>query len=273
MNIKKACKLLHVSRSGYYKYLHWTPPRRLIENEVYKDKIKAIFEANHGRYGTIRIQKSLEQEGIRVNRKRIGRLLHEMGLIAKGARYRYKHYNKKTDNNDIPNLLNQVFKSSSKNKIWVGDITYIPTQSKTLYLAVFIDIYSRKVVGWAMSTRMKSSLVVDAFLQGIGKEHPAEGLVVHTDHGSQFTSDLFTRVLKAHGAVHSESRKGNPYDNALMESFYRTIKRELIQDSVFQNPEQARSEIFKYIEIYYNIKRMHSALGYISPVQYEIKNS
>ena len=120
---------------------------------------------------------------------------------------------------------------------------------------------------------MKSSLVVDAFLQGIGKEHPAEGLVVHTDHGSQFTGDLFTRVLKAHGAVHSESRKGNPYDNALMESFYRTIKRELIQDSVFQNPEQARSEIFKYIEIYYNIKRMHSALGYISPVQYEIKNS
>ena len=103
-------------------------------------------------------------------------------MIAKGARYRYKHYNKKTDNNDIPNLLNQVFKSSSKNKIWVGDITYIPTQSKTLYLAVFIDIYSRKVVGWAMSTRMKSSLVVDAFLQGIGKEHPAEGLVVHTDH-------------------------------------------------------------------------------------------
>jgi len=195
-----------------------------------------------------------------------------MGLMARGTNYKYRHYNRKSDSQDVPNLLNQVFTAPEKNKVWVGDITYIPTNTKTLYLAVFIDIYSRKVVGWSMNTRMKEQLVIDAFLQAIGKEHPENGLVVHTDHGAQFTGADFIRTLKEHSAIHSESRKGNPYDNALMESFYRTIKRELIQDSGFQDPEQARLEIFKYIETYYNTKRMHSALGYLSPLQYEAAN-
>ena len=226
-----------------------------------------------GRYGSLRIVKTLELKGIKVNRKRVTRLMRLMALIPYGTRYRYKNYSKKYSKEECPNLLNQIFKADAKNKIWVADITYIPTKKKTLYLAVFIDIFSRKVVGWAMDTKMKEHLVISAFNQAYGKEHPNSGLVVHTDQGSQFTSKNFRMLLKSKKAIHSQSRKGNPYDNALMESFYRTLKRELIQVSKFETPEQAQKEIFKYIELYYNVKRMHSSLNFLSPIQYEKQNS
>ncbi len=195
-----------------------------------------------------------------------------MGLCPKGSRYRYKKYNQ-ANTPEHPNLLNQVFKSNTKNQIWVGDITYVPTKKRTLYLAVFIDVFSRKVVGWAMDTKMKGQLVINAFNQAYGKEQPKPGLIVHTDQGTQYTSGNFQSLLKARKSIHSESRKGNPYDNALMESFYRTIKRELIQDAHYETPEQAQDDIFKYIELYYNTKRIHSALGYITPSQFEEQNS
>lgn len=196
-----------------------------------------------------------------------------MGLFAKGARYKYKNYNQKVHNEERPNLINQVFQSSGRNKIWVGDITYIPTRKGFLYLAVFIDIFSRKVVGLSMNNKMKDTLVMDAFMQAYGKEKPSPGLIIHTDQGSQFTGGNFRMLLSNHGVVQSNSRKGNPYDNAVMESFYRTLKRELIQDADFETSEQARMEIFKYIELYYNTKRMHSSLGYLSPVLFEGINS
>ncbi len=264
---------MNVSRAGYYKYLNHKPSNRDIENEVLSKEIKQIFEDNKGRYGSIRIAKVLGQKGIHVSRKRVSRLMRNMKLLPKGCRYRYKHYNQKVKAIERPNLLNQVFESDSKNKIWVGDITYIPTKKGTLYLAVFIDIYSRKVVGWSMGNRMKDTLVIDAFLQAYGKERPENGLIVHTDQGSQFTGGRFEALLKNYCATHSQSRKGNPYDNAVMESFYKTIKRELIQDANYESPEQAQREIFKYIEIYYNTKRMHSSLGYLSPSQFEELNS
>lgn len=273
MNIKKACKLLKVSRSGYYKYLEHKPSARDIENGVLSTEIKKIFDEHKSRYGSLRITKVLEQNGIKVNRKRVARLMRMMGLYPKGTNYKYKKYHQNNAKEEHANLLNQMFKASDKNKIWIGDITYIPTQKKTLYLAVFIDIFSRKVVGWAMDTRMKDQLVIAAFNQAYGKEHPEPGLIVHTDQGAQFTSGNFQMLLKARKAIHSESRKGNPYDNALMESFYRTLKRELIQDAHFATPEQAQKEIFKYIELYYNTKRMHSSLGYVSPTDFEKLNS
>lgn len=197
--------------------------------------------------------------------------MHSMDLQPKGSRYTYKKYAKNIAA-VRPNLLNQVFKADDKNKIWVGDITYIPTKKRMLYLAVFVDVYSRKVVGWAMDTKMKDALVIAAFDQAYGKEHPAQGLIVHTDQGSQFMSGSFRQLLKSRKAIQSNSRKGNPYDNALMESFYKTIKRELIKDAQFETPEQAKREIFKYIELYYNTKRMHSALGFVSPVEFEKLN-
>lgn len=232
-------------------------------------EIQEIFKEHKGRYGSLRITKVLEKKGIKANRKRVGKLMRQMNLYAKGSRYRYKRYNKKSPSIERPNLLNQVFHTDGRNKIWVGDITYIPTQKGTLYLAVFVDMYSRKVSGWSMSTRMKDSLVIDAFLQGYNKEHPPTGLIIHTDQGSQYTGSNFQAILKKYGAVSSVSRKGNPYDNALMESFYKTIKRELIHGAKFTTPEQARKEVFKYIELYYNTKRMHSSLHYLSPIEYE----
>jgi putative transposase len=244
-----------------------------LENGVLNTEIRAIFEENRGRYGAVRVYKVLNQRGILVNRKRVGRLMHAMQLFPKGTNYKYKRYNQKCVDSDLPNLLNQVFKADKKNEIWVGDITYIPTKTKTLYLAVFIDIFSRKVVGWSMDTRTKDDFVANAFIQAMGKEHPPVGLVVHTDHGAQCTGANFAAVMKKCGAIHSESRKGNPYGNLLMESFYRTIKRELVQDAQFKNPEQAKMEIFKYIETYYNSKRIHSSLGYLSPIQFEELNS
>ncbi|PFE58775.1 hypothetical protein CN319_32130, partial [Bacillus cereus] len=152
------------------------PSKRALENEVLSEEIQKIFEEHKGRYGSLRITKVLEKKGIKVNRKRVGKLMCQMKLYAKGSRYRYKRYNKKSPSIERPNLLNQVFQTNQRNKIWVGDIAYIPTQKGTLYLAVFVDMYSRKVIGWSMSTRMKDSLVIDAFLQGYKKER---GVSVH----------------------------------------------------------------------------------------------
>ena len=262
-----------VSRAGYYKYLNHKPSQRDLENAALKEVIKEVFDEHKGRYGSIRIGKVLNQRGIHANRKRISRLMREMNLCPRGTRYHYKKYNSKIRGEERPNLLNQVFLTDSKNKIWVGDITYIPTKIGTLYLAVFVDLFSRKVVGWSMGNRMKDHLVIEAFLQAYGKERPKAGLIVHTDQGSQYTSGNFRAILSKHGATHSNSRKGNPYDNAVMESFYLTIKRELIQGSHYATPEQAQKEIFKYIELYYNTKRIHSSLGYLSPSQFEKQNS
>nr|WP_236886766.1 IS3 family transposase [Clostridium beijerinckii] len=190
LNIKKACKALNVSRSGYYKYLDHKPSKRDIENKVLKEIIREIFEEHKGRYGSLRIAKVLEQREIHVNRKRISRFLREMSLVPKGTRYHYRKYNQKASGEGRPNLLNQVFIANAKNKIWVGDITYIPTKEGTLYLAIFIDMFSRKVVGWSMGNRMKDALVIEAFNQAYGKEHPPKGLIVHTDQGSQVRQEV-----------------------------------------------------------------------------------
>ena len=160
-----------------------------------------------------------------------------------------------------------------KSTLEMRKFTYVPTKHGFLYLAVFIDIFSRKVTGWAMDTRIRDSLVLSALNQAIGREHPDPGLIVHTDRGSQYTSQRFQALLTRWGFVQSMSRKGNPYDNAIMESFYRTLKRELVQDAHYENPEQARQDIFRYIELYYNTERIHSALGWLSPVQFENQNT
>lgn len=191
-----------------------------------------------------------------------------MGLYAKGSRYTYKHYNKKGPSLSRPNLINQIFKATAPNKVWLGDMTYIPTKEGALYLAVNIDVFSRKIVGWSMSSRMQDKLVMDCFLQACGRER----LIVHTDQGSQYTSSRYQSILRQVGAQSSMSRKGNPYDNAMMESFYKTLKRELINDACFETRAQATQEILKYIETYYNTKRMHSSLDYRSPKDFEKYN-
>lgn len=268
-NIKKACKILNISRSGFYDYLKRRKSKRMIENEALTEIIEDIFHEHKARYGSRRIQKVLEQQGIHVNAKRVCRLMSEHGLIAKGTRKYYRYHTNKTSYDEKDNILRQVFSANEKNKIWVGDITYIPTKHGWLYLAVFIDIFSRKVVGWAMDTRVRDTLVLSALNQAIGREHPPTGLIIHTDRGCQYTGQRFQSMCIRYGFRQSMSRKGNPYDNAVMESFYRTLKRELVQDAHYDNPEQARMDIFKYIELYYNTKRIHSSIGWVSPCQFE----
>ncbi len=189
-NIKKACKALNVSRAGYYKYLNRKPSKRDIENEILSKEIQQIFEENKNRYGSIRIAKVLKDKGIHISRKRVARIMRKLMLYPKGTRYRYKHYNQKSNVVERPNLLNQMFCTDRKNKIWVGDITYIPTRKGTLYLAVFLDIYSRKIVGWSMNRKMKDTLVINAFLQAYGKERPVPGLIVHTEVHNLQEEDL-----------------------------------------------------------------------------------
>ncbi len=247
--------------------------KRAVENEALTEMIEDIFHENKSRYGARRIQLVLEQQGVKVNPKRVSKLMSEHGLIAKGTRKVYRKPQKGKPYEAKENILNRVFTAKERNKVWVGDITYIPTKQGFLYLAVFIDIYSRKVTGWAMDTRLRDTLVLSALNQAISREHPGEGLLVHTDRGSQYTLQRFQALLMRYGFRQSMSRKGNPYDNAIMESFCRTLKRELVQDTNYDNPEQARQDIFRYIELYYNTKQIHSALGWLSPIQFEAQIS
>ncbi|VDZ40366.1 integrase core domain protein [Streptococcus dysgalactiae subsp. dysgalactiae] len=269
MTIHHACQTLQVSRSGFYAYLKRLPSSRHVENEALKEMIKAIFYEHKERYGSVRIIQELCRRGMHVNHKRVGRLLHQLGLYAKESRYNYKYYNRRCSSLTRPNLVNQCFQATGKNKLWLGDLTYIPTQERILYLSVFIDIYSRKIVGWAMGRRMQDKLVTEAFNQAYDREKTKEGVIVHTDQGSQYTGARFQALLRRKKCKSSMSRKGNQYDNALMEAFYKTLKRELVNDAHFATIEQAQLEIFKYIETYYNPKRLHSALGYLSPVEFE----
>ncbi|HHJ7294795.1 TPA: IS3 family transposase, partial [Streptococcus pyogenes] len=269
LNSHHACQTLQVSRSGFYAYLKRRPSSRHVENEALKEMIKAIFYEHKERYGSVRITQELCRRGTHVNHKRVGRLLHQLGLYAKGSRYQYKYYNRRRSSLTRPNLVNQCFQATGKNKLWLGDLTYIPTQEGILYVSVFIDVYSRKIVGWAMGRRMQDKLVTKAFNQAYNREKPKEGGIVHTDQGSQYTGARFQDLLRWKKCKSRMSRKGNPYDNALMEAFYKTLKRELVNDAHFATIEQAQLEIFKYSETYYNPKRLHSALRYLSPVEFE----
>ena len=195
--------------------------------------------------------------------------MRQLGLKVKGTRYRCRGVNWKAPIKGRPNLLNQCFHAVETNRVWLGDITYIPTKKGFAYLCVFLDVCTRKVTGWSVSKRMTASLVSSAFLQAWGRENPGPGLIVHTDQGCQFTSGAFFKLLEKHQSVHSQSRRANPYDNAMMESFYRTIKRELISDGNYWGIDDVKAAVFKYIETYYNTKRMHSSLGYVSPQDYE----
>jgi len=230
--------------------------------------IKRIFEEHEGRYGSNRIMRELAREDIHTSKKRVARIMRKLGLQAKGTPRRYRRTGNPSEQ-EKANLLDRVFSVNDRNSVWVGDITYVPTKQGFLHLAVMIDLYSRKVVGWSMSSGISEKLATGALNQAIGREGPCSGLIIHTDRGSQYTSRAFQRALLENGFTHSMSRKGNPYDNAVSESFFRTLKRELVKGAAFEDRLVAQQAIFKYIELYYNRKRMHSSLGYQTPVEYE----
>lgn len=267
------CKLLGVSRSGYYAYASRPKSKSAIENEVISDYIKLIFNEHYGRYGCRRIKSALfNNYGLVLSRKRITRLMRSMGLYARGSNYKYK-YKKSRNNLSTINLINQVFIAEQKNKVWFGDITYIITAEGNLYLSVFIDLYTRKIVGYSLKSHMRTSLVIDTINMAITNEKPEPGLIIHTDQGTQYLSHDFLTLAKNNNFITSNSNKGNPYDNALVESFFKTFKREVLPKRYYKTKSEAKLEVLNYVEVYYNKKRCHSSLGYMTPNEFDLQNS
>lgn len=263
------CQCLNVSRSAYYAWCHAPCSLRTQSNQVVSEKIKMIFNNSRKSYGTRRLKQALSKEGVTVSRRRIGHLMAAMGLWCKTKR----KFKVTTDaNHHFPiteNILNREFTVKRPNQCYVGDITYIATQTGWMYLAVVIDLFSRSVVGWSMAEHMRADLVNDALLMAIWRRKPPRGLLWHTDRGSQYASDSHQQVLAQHGIKHSMSRKGNCWDNAVSESFFHTLKTELVHHVKFKDKEEAKQSIFEYIEVFYNWQRMHSTNGYLSPLEFE----
>ncbi len=266
------CKVFKVDKSSYY---HWIKAGCIVKkvDEKLNELIEIIFVQGRQNYGTRRIKDKLKQRyGLLVSRRRIGVIMKDLGLVAK-TKKRYK-VNTTDSNHNLPiapNLLERDFYASYPDEKWVGDITYIPTNEGWLYLATVIDLYSRRIVGWSMDDNMKTSLVNDALTMALISRKPPKGLIWHTDRGSQYASYSHRDLLELHGIEQSMSRKGNCWDNAVAESFFHTLKTELIYHEVYETRAQANQSIFEWIEVYYNRQRMHSANNNLSPVEFEEK--
>jgi putative transposase len=270
--VKLLCSLLKLSRQGYYDWAKRRKSKRAIDSEILTEDIRKIYTEFKGRYGSPRIALELCRRGKFTSKNRVARHMQQIGLAALPWRKKRILSRKPSREGVVENLVKRVFEAKTRHVLWVGDITYIPLHTGGfLYLATWVDVFSRKVVGWAMHTRMTDQLVIDAFKQAVDKEHPPVGLMIHTDRGSQYTSRRFQAIVKSHGVVISMSRRGNPYDNAVMESFYKTLKSELMSERKFSTAEEAKRAIFEYIEMFYNTKRIHSALGYKTPQEYELQ--
>lgn len=264
---------MKVSRSGYYDWLDRPESSRSLENKELTKVIREIFTKSRNIYGTRRIADQLAKRDIFISRNRIVKLMALAGLSCKTKR-KFKVTTDSKHNKLIsPNLLNREFRVIRPDTYWVGDITYISTKNGWLYLATVIDLYSRQIIGWSMSNNMKAKLVNDALTMAIWKRKPKRGgLIWHTDQGSQYASESHRSILKDHDIIQSMSRKGDCWDNAVAESFFKTLKTELTNHYQFNNQQEAKNVIFEYIEVFYNRIRTHSANNYLSPVEFERKN-
>jgi len=263
------CKIINIDKSSYY---HWVKTGCIIKkiDKQLNNLIESIFIQGREKYGTRRIQNKLKElYGFIVSRKRISSIMNDLNLKVKMKR-RYKNTTDSNHNLPIaPNILNRDFYASAPDEKYVGDITYIHTGEGWLYLATVIDLYSRKIVGWSMDDTMKVSLVNDALNMAISHRNPPKGLLWHTDRGSQYASYSHKDLLIKYDITHSMSRKGNCWDNAVAESFFKTLKSDLVYDTYFYTKKQAKYEIFEYIEFYYNRIRSHSYLDNLSPCKFE----
>lgn len=268
-SIKKMCQFLEVSKSGYYKHVVRPVSQRDKDNGVLLDRIKHIYKDNKGRYGSPRIKKQLDKENLICSKNRISRLMNQNGIKARAKR-KFKVTTDAQHRHAVAeNVLRQDFSANGINQKWVSDITYIYTQEGWLYLSVILDLYSRKVVGWAMGDRINKDLVIKALLQAMCNRRITDGVILHSDRGVQYACHDYVHLIKENKFIQSMSGKGNCYDNAVMESFFKTLKIEEVYWQRYLTRDEARKSIFEYIECYYNTKRMHSFLGYMSPQEFE----
>jgi len=263
------CEVFKLSRSKYYKWLQNPVTERKKRDEILESKIRIIHNKSNKRYGSPRVHSVLKDEGEQVSRKRVARIMRENKVVSISKKKFKANTNSKHSFPVSPNLLNQNFYSEAPNQAWVGDITYIPTAEGWLYLATVIDLFSRMVVGWAVSERMTTDLIEKAFLNAYWKRKPSNGLIFHSDRGSQYASHRYQQLLKTLHINQSMSAKGNCYDNAVAESFFGKLKTEFVHHEKFISRKEAKSGIFQYIEMFYNRERKHSTFNYLSPLHFE----
>lgn len=267
--VKQLCRVLEISQSHYYRWRSGWISRKAQRDAELAGEVKRVFDEHQKRYGNRRIVEELQRDGFRVGRHRVARLMRENCLKAKMKR----RFRITTDSNHgqsiAPNILEQRFDVDSPNQVWAGDVTYLRTTDGWLYLAVIIDLCSRKVVGWSMNTRLKKELCLDALQMALWRRRPDKGLLHHSDRGSQYTSSDYREALEKASVSCSMSRRGNCWDNAVVESFFSTLKRELFLNEPPMGRLLTSQAVFEYIEAYYNRKRRHSTLGYLTPEEYE----
>ena len=266
------CRMLAVSRAGFYAWRRRPAAAQTREDQVLAVAVAAIYAENHGRYGSPRVQMELRNRGQRSGRKRIARLMRLQGLRARPKR----RYRTTTDSRHglpvCPNLLARRFAVAQPNTAWVTDMTYLWTAQGWLYLAVIIDLFSRRIVGWSMSERIDRKLALDALRMALAQRRPQPGLIHHSDRGSQYASGDYQQLLAQHGLRGSMSRRGDCWDNAVAESFFASLKLELVYQVQWRTRAEVRTAIFEYLELFYNRRRRHSSLGYLSPVEFERRN-
>ena len=268
--VRKLCRVLKVSSSGYYEWLVRPLSNRSESNKRLLTQIQRIHKESREAYGSLKTWKALNVQGILCGKHRVARLRRTNGIEAR-RRKRFKvTTNSKNTQWVAPNLLNRCFKAERPNQVWVGDVTFIATRMGWLYLAILLDLYSRKIVGWSMSNRIDKHLVLDALDMALIRRVPDSEVLHHTDRGSIYASDEYREKLAAHQMSRSMSRKADCYDNAVAESFFSTLKNELSLGDVFESRERARTEIFDYIEIFYNRQRIHQTLNYLTPEKMEM---
>jgi transposase InsO family protein len=268
--VRLMCRVLEVSTSGYDAWRSRPESLRAASNRQLVSEIHRIAARHQGRYGSPRMHAALRAEGHRCSRGRVERLMRRHCILALAGR---RHRPCTTDNRQYlavaPNLLARRFEAPAPNRVWLADLIYIPTGEGWLYLAAVLDLATRKVVGWAMRDHMRVELTLSALIMAVQRQRPPPGLLQHSDRGSQYAAEAYVAQLAAIGAVPSMSRKGCCYDNAPMESFFHTLKVELVHQQRWATRDEARRDLFSYIEAYYNRARMHSALGYLTPEQAE----
>jgi putative transposase len=267
--ITQSCAVLGVSRAGFYAWRKRPVAARVGADQRLAVEVAAIHAESRRRYGSPRVHRELRARGQRVGRDRVARLMRTQGLRARAPR----RFRTTTDSQHAlpiaPNVLARRFTAPAPNTIWVTDMTYLWTLEGWLYLVVILDLFSRRVVGWAMSERMTRQLTLDALTMALTHRQPVRGLIHHSDRGSQYASHDYRRLLAAHGIVCSMSRRGDCWDNAVAESFFSTLKLELVYETAWRTRAEARADVFQYVEGFYNGQRLHSSLGYLSPVAFE----
>jgi transposase InsO family protein len=263
------CRVLKVSASGYYDWQDRPPSRRALEDRSLLTRIQRIHDRSRRAYGTLKVWNALRSEGAVCGKHRVARLRRAHGIESRRRRRFRVTTHSKHQRWIAPNHLNRRFHTDRSDRVWAGDVTFIATRSGWLYLAVLIDLYSRRVVGWSMRERNDLQLVLAALSMAIEQRQPAPGLMHHTDRGRLYAADDYRTLMDRHNMVPSMSRKRDCWDNAVAESFFATLKNELVWDRDFHTRDQAKREIFEYIEVFYNRQRIHQTLGYRTPVAFE----